>query len=249
MKILTLNTWQEMGPWQKRWEVIFSAIENLKPDVIGFQEVFNPDWAQTIVKRTGYSHFVFAKEHSGLMILSRYPVETWACLTMKTQSPTENYFRYALFAQLKTPQGNLSIFNTHLSWQLDETEVRIKQVGELLAFVKEKTQIQDKDVLFMGDFNSPSGTREIRKVTEEAGFIDVFAKVHPGKSGLTWDNANPYTMSASHPISDRRIDYVFVSSNSWMAKGSVKAQVVLNQPSPEGIYGSDHYGVLVEFES
>ena len=48
MKILTLNTWQERGPWQLRWKVISQGIAEYQPDLIGFQEVFNPDWAQEV---------------------------------------------------------------------------------------------------------------------------------------------------------------------------------------------------------
>ena len=40
MKILTLNTWQERGPWRERWEVTFKGFEIFRPDLAAFQEVF-----------------------------------------------------------------------------------------------------------------------------------------------------------------------------------------------------------------
>ena len=35
MKVLTLNTWGDRGPWERRWEIIFEGIEKMKPDVVG----------------------------------------------------------------------------------------------------------------------------------------------------------------------------------------------------------------------
>ena len=151
MKILSLNTWQECGPWRERWEIIFRGIETMKPDVIGFQEVFNAKFAEEIQKRTGYASKVFPKESEkgGLLILSRFPVLSAECLKMKTKSPSEDYDRYVLFAELKTDQGPLCFFNTHWSWKLDESRVRQAQAEDYLEFVRRAAG--DKAVAATGD--------------------------------------------------------------------------------------------------
>ena len=244
MKMLTLNTWQECGPWRERWEIIFSGLKSLQPDIVGFQEVFNASWAEEIQKRTGYPTLVFPKEPGGLLILSRFPALRSECLTMKTKSPTEDYLRYVLFAQLKTGKGPLAVFNTHWSWQLTDSFVRQAQADEFLKFAEEKAV--GAESVAMGDFNSTVWTPEIRKI-KNAGWVDVFAVLHPQTPGLTWDNANLYAFGAKHAMPDRRIDYIFTRHSS-KSLGRIEAvHVVYSDPDAAGRFASDHYGVLATF--
>ncbi|MBI3306668.1 MAG: hypothetical protein HYZ84_02520, partial [Candidatus Omnitrophica bacterium] len=74
LKILSLNTWQERGPWKLRWKVILENLKEIKPDIVCLQEVFNPDWAQDVKQKAKFAYLVFHPEHSGLMILSQLPV-------------------------------------------------------------------------------------------------------------------------------------------------------------------------------
>ncbi|MDD5226210.1 MAG: endonuclease/exonuclease/phosphatase family protein, partial [Candidatus Omnitrophica bacterium] len=100
MKLLTLNTWQERGPWRERWELIFRGLKEYQPDVVGFQEVFNMDWAQEIRERSGYPYLAVSGEHSGLIFISKFKPLEQECLVMKTKSPTEDYLRYAFYIRV-----------------------------------------------------------------------------------------------------------------------------------------------------
>ncbi len=244
MKILTFNTWQESGPWRERWEIIFAGLEAMKPDIIGFQEVFNSAWADEIQKRTGYPSMVFPEEPGGLLILSRFPVLRSECLTLKTRSPLEIYFRYVLFAELKTEKGPLAVFNTHWSWQLTDSPVRQKQAEEFLEFARAKAG--DGESVAMGDFNCTVWTPEIRKL-KEAGWVDIFGEIHPQVPGFTWDNANQYAFGAKHAMPDRRIDYIHTRNSSQILGRPEAAKVVYSRPDAAGRFASDHYGVLVTF--
>ena len=138
MKILTLNTWQERGPWRDRWKLIFHGLKEYQADIVGFQEVFNRDWAREIHKRSGYPYLAVSGEHSGLIFLSKFrPVEQ-ECLVMKTKSPTEDYLRYVFYIRVDTGEEKIALFNTHLSWKANENEIRLKQTLELEAFVQKK---------------------------------------------------------------------------------------------------------------
>lgn len=244
MKILTLNTWQECGPWRERWEIIFAGVEKMKPDILGFQEVFNPSWAEEIRKRTGYPALAFSEEPSGLLILSRFPVLRSECLTLKTRSPVEVYSRYVLFAEFKTEKGPLAVFNTHWSWQLTDSPVRQKQAEEFLEFTRQKAG--DTASAAMGDFNATVWTPEIRKL-KEAGWEDAFVVLHPQTPGFTWDNANPYAFGSNHAMPDRRIDYIHTRRASEILGRPETAQVVYSEPDAANRFASDHYGVLVTF--
>ncbi len=149
MKILTLNTWQERGPWRDRWKIILKGLKEHAPDIVGFQEVFNSSWAYEIQAQAGYPYLVFPKEPSGLLFLSRFPVVSWKCLTLKTQSPTEDYLRYGLWMEVLWQERSLSCFNTHLSWRIPEGQIRENQVGELVSFIQEKAGYHPS--LVMGD--------------------------------------------------------------------------------------------------
>lgn len=243
MKILTLNTWQEKGPWQDRWKLIVQGIHKMKPDIIGFQEVFNEAWAKEIQKLTHYSSLVFPKEPGGEMFLSQYPVLETDCLVMKTQSPTEDYLRYALYARFKTPAGPLALFNTHLSWKIPESEIRQAQVQELLEFMDRKRK--EDSAFVMGDFNASPNLPEIHQMGWH-GWTDLYEEKHPLNPGITWNNRNPFTAGSSIKMPNRRIDYI------WMKDPHEKFEIesidlVFDEPEG-GIYASDHMGVLAELK-
>ena len=124
MKILTLNTWTTRGPWEERWKVIYEGLQTLRPDVIGFQEVFKHELAREAMAQLNYKHAVFGPADSGLVIVSRFPIESEAIHQMKTQSPTEGYTRYVIHAKIKVGNQMLALFDTHLSWKLDEGAIR-----------------------------------------------------------------------------------------------------------------------------
>ena len=84
----------------------------------------------------------------------------------------------------------------------------------------------------------------------QAGFVDAFA-VAGSDEGITWDeerNANIQLQRRTYPEEipqdprNKRIDYVFVRSSGLSV---TRAMVVLDRPI-EGLYPSDHFGVLVK---
>ncbi len=244
MKILTLNTWTQRGPWERRWDVICRGIGDLQPDIIGFQELFDHAWAGEVMKRTGYEHAVFGPPASGLVIFSRYAVQAEAVHTMKTQSPTEDYRRFAIFAGITINECPLAFFNTHLTWRLDEGSYREKQVEELLNFIAVKGDAHETAAV--GDFNSPPDQPAIQNMIKKGKFLDVYEAKHPGTPGLTWDNRNPFC--AEHSMPDRRLDYIFVRQTGTFLSKPASVELVFNKPDADGVYASDHYGVLATFE-
>ena len=239
MKILTLNTWQERGPWKERWEIILKGLKEHAPDIVMLQEMFNREWAEEVRVCSGYEHLIFSAEPGGQMILTRFPAEQTGCLTMKTKSPTEDYRRYALYAKLNAAGTSIHVFNTHLSWRLEETEIRKKQVQELVEFIRSKGR---KGTAFVaGDFNAPPDTLEISKLMVDAGFMDLFSVMHPKDPGLTWNNVNPFTAGSSVKMPDRRIDYIFARGITVPKVKEVR--LVYTQPI-DNLYASDHFGVL-----
>ncbi len=243
MKVLTLNTWQEKGPWKDRWEIIFQGLQEYSPDIVGFQEVFNPDWVDVIRKRSGFSFCYYPQPDSGLLTLSRYPIQESAVFQYPTQSPTENYRRYVTLAWISAPSLSIVFANTHLSWLPEESQTRQGQIKDLLEILSDEDH--ESVCISVGDFNAAPQTSEIKAMTESGNFKDVFGLAHPHSEAITWDNQNPFAGGAHHHLPDRRIDFIFVRGKPLSAKES-KCDIVLNQPS-QNIFASDHYGVLAEF--
>lgn len=246
MKVLTLNTWQERGPWKERWEITFQAIEKWQPEIITFQEVFNAQWVRQIGARIQYPSLVFEDNDSGLMIASKYVLQESGAVRLRTQSPQESYGRYGLFAKLNVEDQALAVFTTHLSWKLDDGKVREAQVAELVAWIQEKAA--GVETIITGDFNATPSSDEVQVMIAESGFMDTFAHLQPGLPGLTWDNRNPYAQGANHPLPDRRIDYIFTGNGKVLLGQPKQSEVILDKPNAQGVFASDHFGVLTTFE-
>ncbi|MFH0984535.1 MAG: endonuclease/exonuclease/phosphatase family protein [Candidatus Omnitrophota bacterium] len=246
MKILTLNTWQERGPWRDRWELIQGGLKSYDADVVGFQEVFNMDWARELHGRSGYPYLAVSGEHSGLIFLSKFKCVEQECLVMKTKSPTEDYLRYVFYVQVDSGEEKIALFNTHLSWKSNENEVRLKQTLELETFVGKKAPA-GIPVALMGDLNAGPETPSVSYLRETLKWCDTFDMKNPQDPGLTWNYQNPYAEAEWEKMAERRIDYIFVREQTGPFRKIKSSRVIFNEPSAKGIYPSDHFGVMTEF--
>ncbi|MBI2167076.1 MAG: endonuclease/exonuclease/phosphatase family protein [Candidatus Omnitrophica bacterium] len=246
MKILTLNTWQELGaPWKDRWEVTFEGVGRLCPQIAAFQELFNRSWAETVQKRAGFSTLIFPEENCGLALYANYPAASWGMVQL-TQSPLEEYFRGVLWAELKVAGEALYFFNTHLSWKLEDGATRRKQVQEVLQLIEEKSA--GKEAVLVGDLNAPPDSEEIQTLIREGGFRDTFRLCHPGEAGFSWDNRNPYAGGSLHKMPDRRIDYILARGAGPLLKNLKSSGLIFTAPGSKGFWASDHFGLLAEFQ-
>lgn len=246
MKILTLNTWQDRGPWADRWNVTLEGLERLRPDICGFQELFSGAWAEEIKKRSGFRRMLYTDEKCGNVIYTHDPVKDSGMLTL-SQSPLEDYGRYVIWAHMEICGHELYVFNTHLSWMLEDGQTREKQINEILDLIQKKNP--QGESLLMGDLNSHPESAEIKYLIEEGHFRDLFDEAHPGDKRITWDNQNPYVAAAHHQLPDRRIDYILARGKGPLLKHLASCDLVLTKPTEAGIWASDHYGVIAEFKT
>ena len=244
MKVISLNTWQEKGPWQERWELILKGLEKYDADIVGLQEVFNMEWAEEVRKRSGYPYLAVSGKHSGLIFLSKFKPLEQECLTMKSRSPNEDYDRYAFYVRVAAPQGDIALFNTHFSWKASDGAVRMSQADELAEFVKNKAQ--GIPAVIVGDFNTAPDTDPIGFFKNEQGWIDTYAVAEPSSAGLTWDYRNSYAEAEREKMAERRIDYIFISQKKGPFAGIRSSKVIFNEPVGD-VWPSDHLGVLTEF--
>ena len=103
----------------------------------------------------------------------------------------------------------------------------------------------------MGDFNAVPESDEIRLLTglkeppvPYQVFYDAWQVANAHDPGYTWHRGNPYTAAALEP--DRRLDYVFVGRPTGVGVGHVKSCRLVGTEAVDGVFPSDHYGVLAE---
>ncbi|WP_394833634.1 endonuclease/exonuclease/phosphatase family protein [Pendulispora rubella] len=268
LRIVTLNIWNRMEPWDKRLITIRNELATLDADIIGLQEVvqikptsamgdaeasteFGFDQARAIAEgfdyATCYGRNVESPYPMGNAILSRWPILRTMALPIPRVETDEH--RSLLFAEIKSPYGTLPVFCTHLNWKLDEGHVREVQVRYITDQIRGLVAPnQSFPPILMGDFNAEPDSDEIRFLrgrTSLGGtsvyFADAFGVAGDGSAGATFVRSNPFAAVAREP--DRRIDYIFVRGPDEQGRGEpLEARVCFCEPH-DGVFASDHFGV------
>ncbi|NNL84743.1 MAG: endonuclease/exonuclease/phosphatase family protein [Myxococcales bacterium] len=247
--VLTLNLWHDSAPADARARVQREAIEALRPDIIGFQEVLRDarsNQAEELLAGMGYEVSFgpvvpFWKRDGltyGNALASRWPIASTRNVELPTGGGTER--RAVLLAELAAPAGALFAACTHFHHR--EPEIRELQARAALAafsaFRGERHEGAHPPHLFLGDFNA-SPDKELSPVFAPA-FHDAFA-IAGGGPGLTWSTENPYAVVSDPP--GVRIDYILVGRGTPLRV--LASRVVCREPR-DGVYASDHFGVFAE---
>jgi endonuclease/exonuclease/phosphatase family metal-dependent hydrolase len=242
--IMTYNLWFDSQNWPARFNYMLSEIRQADPDVICLQEVIQrpnlPNQAASMADSLGY-YYVFTSRDPegnptrfGNAILSRYPIEATNAVDL---SPLSD-FRTAIHAQIQIGGNVIDIYNTHLHNSAVNQQIRVEQIEHLKSFID---QTQSGDLTFLcGDFNADPDWEEMELVYED--FIDVYPLFH--ENDLAPEHG---TLNFNLDHQQRRIDYIFFSKQDTEQLRPLEAEILLDEPSPTGIYGSDHFAVRAAF--
>lgn len=269
LRFVTLNLWGENGPHQHRLRLVEAELERLRPDVVALQEVRQvpavlPNQAETVARRLGCGH-VFAPStawgggEEGLAIVSRFAVLESAHRRLPHATDSEG--RIVLSAALDAPGGRLWVHTTHLSYRQHEGRLREDQVLALDDEITSRAAGNPQPQVLLGDFNTVPESDEIRWLGglctlggRRVFYQDAWATAGRGDGGgsargITWARENPFRARMGWLRPDRRIDYIFVTAPRRDGRGVVRdARVVLDQPDGEGVFPSDHFGVLADVQ-
>lgn len=262
MRLLTWNLWWKFGPWEERQPAIAAELGAVDPDIAFFQEVWaddDADQAAILAEATG-CHVVRTRRPTGEAhrfgnaILSRWPLEHLETIALAGLDGGPSH-RSAMAARVATPSGPLTVVVTHLAWQYNESELRERQLGEVVELA-ERHRGEGEDappVVLAGDLNAVPESDEIRRLTGLSRpygggtvFTDCWAAVGDG-DGHTWTRDNPNSADALWPR--RRLDYVLVSWPRPKPFGNPLKTTLVGVDPHEGVVGSDHYGVLAELDA
>ena len=259
MRVLTLNIWNLSGDWAARRGAIVAVIRRWEPDVVCLQEVVESErgnQAQWLAEALGGWPMAFAgaryRQVAGVQfgnaILSRRPIEA----TGRTDLPETLDEREVQRVALHARTGGVDVYSTHLAWQLHDAALRERQVQALVRFVEEtRDPAAALGPVVAGDFNAEPDATAIRYLCGLATldgastyFQDAWRLAGDGGPGLTWSNANPHAALDEEP--DRRLDYIFSGFHGPSAAGRPLACRVVADEPVEGVWPTDHFGVLAD---
>ncbi|AWW29845.1 endonuclease/exonuclease/phosphatase family protein [Echinicola strongylocentroti] len=255
-KVLSYNTlrgFQQDSLYKasyQRW------VEDLGPDVIGYQEMndFTQKGLESFASGYGHPYAVMSKiQGYPVALSSKYPI-------LNVQKVVDNMWHAYLYAQIK----DYHVFVVHFSpFLYQKRQYEIRQILAHAALLP-----QDEKIVIMGGFNSLSsadsayhtqemvdGMRQdedknenIRNlnqgqldypvvgIVQEAGYLDAFL--------LTNDKlVSSYPTKSHGGTSTERIDYIWV--NPFLGDKLVSATIIQDEITDEI---SDHYPVFVQFE-
>lgn len=264
LRVVTLNIWNRLGPWDDRKHLIRQGMERWRPDLMGLQEVLRLrtgsgalDQASELAEGLSYE-VAYAEGHevgSGLSfgnaLLSRYPILAQARHELPGAEAT-GHARSVLHAVVDAPCGKVHVFVTHLSYRLHEGSVRLEQARFIADLVRAEVPVRGGDYppILMGDLNAEPDSDEIRYLTglatvggQSVYFADVW-RYCGSDPGHTFDPRNAYAAEVHEPA--RRIDYILVRGPDMKRRGKpLEARVIYDEPE-DGVWPSDHFGVMAE---
>lgn len=263
VRVVTWNLWWRLGDWKRRADAIGHTLEELRPDLVCLQEVWQDgphNQAALLAERLGMTH-AFAPDRTedgvdqGVALLSRWPLTDVTSRALPVSSEVKEP-NMALRALVQGPRGPLLLLTTHLTPYPHRSEYRERQVRALVEFMAEARQEADHSgrSIVAGDFDAPPDSDEIRPLTGRrpphapgSVFLDAWETAGDGSPGYTMTKTNPNAAPLLLP--NLRWDYIFVPWPSGRPGGvghPVHAQVVGAEARSGGVIPSDHYAVLAD---
>jgi endonuclease/exonuclease/phosphatase family metal-dependent hydrolase len=234
--------------WFYRAKLIRDDINEVKPDIIGFQEVtwMHYGYLQDVME--GYDSVITYRDKfilsEGCPIFYREDKfelidkgSFWLSETPEKMSKDWGAACYRITSyvilKVKATGKELVVFNTHLDHVSDEA--RIKGINVVLDKIKE---FGGKPSIIMGDFNAYVGSPTINAAYESFNDAHNVADINlqAGQKEATYQNWGT-------KLNNKRIDFFMVSKTGI----DVNTFDVLDR-THDGVYASDHFPIYIEIE-
>lgn len=249
VKVMTLNIWGFNGNWERRRELIADLLCCERPDVVGLQEVC--DWRQfneegnhqatQLMRLTGYPFVHFQPAYrrpdkiQGQGVLSLHPIVAVDRLPFPRDptDPQDTEDRVAVWTRIALWDGGVEFCVTHLSLSRAARERSVRQLAEWLR------QRSDAPKILVGDLNDTPNSPPLQFLLSEAvpPFADAWQISRGDDAGFTFPSHEPR----------ERIDYVlFTPPDAFIVED---IRLVGTTPDADGIYPSDHLGIVAILRS
>jgi endonuclease/exonuclease/phosphatase family metal-dependent hydrolase len=270
LRVLTLNVWNNRRN-PRRDEIINRELHRLNPGLVSLQEVIetpeqrqfetllgglslhSTHQADVLEKQPAYS------DRYGGGAVTRWPHRVVEVLDLNLADAQDVPWRTLAVIVTIPDAGELLFIGTTLSWRLNAEAVRERRAVALSDLdSRHRTALP---TILAGDFNASSDSACIRYMSglqsiegRSVKYHDAWAVAGNGP-GYTWTTDNPNARLemdriVRQPNHRRRVDYIFVGS--WDTHPDAHCRVgdvsLAFDHSVEGIWPSDHFGVVADLE-
>ena len=241
------------------------ALCRVDADIVLLQELVPQRVKKGLAAALGdlYPHRAGIEEDSrfygtGLLTLSRYPIEEASCTPFANQTFEEGLFgpRGMLGCTVRTPGlGPCRAINLHATAggayrQRRRRGTPDRRSAQIAEAIDAAGASFEGTVVLAGDFNNdPATDPATGRRLAAAGFVDVAACLpDDARPPGTWDPANPLNCGRASGAA-RRVDHIFVRPRAGHGVEASDVRIVLDEPAvplPAGdaLPVSDHYGLL-----
>lgn len=234
--------------WFYRASLIKDSINEVKPDVIGFQEatwvhynyltdILN-DYDSVITYRDNFilsegCPIFYRKDKFDLLDKGSFWLSKTPEVMSKDWGSKHNRITSYVILKEKATDKEFVVFNTHLDHVSDEA--RINGINVVLDKIQ---QFGGKPSLLMGDFNAYVGSKTIDAAYEVFDDAHNIAKVNlqEGYKEATFHNWG-------NKLDNKRIDYIMVSKEGI----DVSLYDVLDKTYND-VYASDHFAIYIKMK-
>jgi endonuclease/exonuclease/phosphatase family metal-dependent hydrolase len=255
MRVLTFNVQTDVGD-PRRAGLINGELRRLAPDLVALQEVRRDaerDQLAELLAGTGL-HAIHQTEllgppapglevYGGTAVATRWPHRVAEVREHRPGGPGDVHW-WTLAVVVAVPAvGEVLFVVPTTPWQPGAEAARVRQAGEI-ADLPARFRLP---TLVAGDLNAGPDAESLRLLTGR-GFRDAWAEAGDGP-GWTWSVDNPLAAAEIERVLGRpehraRIDHVLVGPGARVTA----ARLVGDRPI-EGVWLSDHAGVLVDLEA
>lgn len=255
VRVATWNVWTRSGPWKQREAVLLDVLGETKADIVCLQEA----WAvgdETQAQRFGDALGMHHVEEPGLelegvissqAILSRWPIELSRGLDLEGFDGGEG--GGAVFARIDGPRGPLDVVSLILDWRLDLGHVRSRQLRTICGWARGLSD-PFNPLFLCGDFNATPDSDELRALVGTAPvheprmvFYDAVAMAADGDTA-TFSARNPFAAAGLYP--EKQLDHIFSHWSKAHGAGHPVAAAIIGSQPQDGLYASDHFGVVAD---
>jgi endonuclease/exonuclease/phosphatase family metal-dependent hydrolase len=271
LRIVTLNVWNTEGA-SGRFEAINRELRRLDPDLVAFQEVVKTADSNSLdtllqgldmqwTHQTDLQKFVppFSDRYGGSAVATRWPHRAVEALDLRLADAADVPWATLAVIVDVPGEGEMLFICATAAWRLSAEAARERQAIAITDL--DARHRCDLPTLIAGDFNANPDAASIRYLTGRQSlhgrsvlYHDAWAVAGSGP-GYTWTIGNPNAKAGADQIVGQsghrsRFDYVFVGSWDAHPKSHARvesARLAFDRPI-DGIWASDHFGVIVDLD-
>ncbi len=271
VRVVTLNVWNSEGD-PRRLDLINHELRRLAPDLVAFQEVVQTDKEKSLHRLLSQMDLhgthqadlqdaipPFSDRYGGTALASRWPYKVVEVLDLRLPDAADVPWA-TLAAVIDLPgEGEMLFIAATAAWRLHAEAARERQAVAISDL--DARHRRTLPTIIAGDFNAGPDAASIRYLMGRQSlggrsvlYHDAWSIAGEG-SGDTWTIDNPNAAvgadrTVGQPGYRKRFDYVFIGGRDAHPNAHARvrsAKLCFHEPI-DGVWASDHFGVVVDVD-